>query len=264
MGTNVKFGKHMQSPTVRTAKMTFLFRSRGFWKQLAPYSKISNLAEGKTYRWKFGCHRRHTIHGPFTSYGKLLDAHAPGRPGTFSLPPRVNDPDTLGTCMTHGPWFKPGSLTSGFLWSRWWEKRPRHSRCMHNQQLSVSDKRPMGSEKTWLINQFSLSVVFCKCKAIEDNMDYLPMCLYNRRPQGFLWMTSTKHCQNASHGHIKCIYNVVDCRQNITAPCAIRGFLVCIPLSLFVHYIPPTIWWCRYFLYKTAIIPLTFNVGGPK
>ena len=33
-------------------------------------------------------------------------------PGTFSLPPRVSDPD-----MHHGmPWCMPGSLTSSFLW----------------------------------------------------------------------------------------------------------------------------------------------------
>ena len=24
-----------------------------------------------------------------------------------------------GTCVTHVPWCKPGSLTNGFLWSRW-------------------------------------------------------------------------------------------------------------------------------------------------
>ena len=40
-------------------------------------------------------------------------------PGTFSPPPRVSDPDIHhGTCVTHVPWCMPGSLTSGFLWSR--------------------------------------------------------------------------------------------------------------------------------------------------
>ena len=46
-------------------------------------------------------------------------------------------------CMTHGPWCMPGSLTSGFLWSRWREKRSRHSRRMRNPQLCVSGKRSM-------------------------------------------------------------------------------------------------------------------------
>ena len=50
----------------------------------------------------------------------IASAHAPGIPGTFSLPPQVSDPDMHhGTCVTHVPWWMPGSLiTSGFLWSR--------------------------------------------------------------------------------------------------------------------------------------------------
>ena len=64
--------------------------------------------------------------------------------GTFFAQPLVSDPDMhYGTCVTHVPWCMPGSLTSGFLWSRWQEKRSRHSRHMHNPQFYVSDKRPM-------------------------------------------------------------------------------------------------------------------------
>ena len=34
--------------------------------------------------------------------------------------PRVSDTDMHhGTCVTHVPWCMPGSLISGFLWSRW-------------------------------------------------------------------------------------------------------------------------------------------------
>ena len=85
-----------------------------------------------------------SIHGPLTRYVKFWVAHAPGMPGTFSPPPRVSDPDMHhGTCVTHVPWCMPGSLTSGFLWSQWWGKRPRHSRRMHNPQFCVSGKRPM-------------------------------------------------------------------------------------------------------------------------
>ena len=36
-----------------------------------------------------------------------------------------------------------GSLTNGFLWSRWRGKRSRHSRCMRNPQFCVSGKRPI-------------------------------------------------------------------------------------------------------------------------
>ena len=41
-------------------------------------------------------------------------------PGTFSPPLRVSDPDMHhGTCVTHVPWCMSGSLTNGFLLSRW-------------------------------------------------------------------------------------------------------------------------------------------------
>ena len=50
---------------------------------------------------------------------KIAGAHAPGMPETFSPLPQVSDPDMhRGTCVTHVPWCMPGSLTSGFLWSR--------------------------------------------------------------------------------------------------------------------------------------------------
>ena len=58
--------------------------------------------------------------GPLTRCVKLQVVHAPGMPGTFSPPPRVSDPGmNHGTCVTHVPWCMPGSLTRGFLWSRW-------------------------------------------------------------------------------------------------------------------------------------------------
>ena len=71
-------------------------------------------------------------------------AHAPGMPGTFSPPPRVSDSDmNHGKCVTHVPLCMSGSLTSGFHWSQWWEKRFRHSLRMHNPQFYASGKRPM-------------------------------------------------------------------------------------------------------------------------
>ena len=49
-----------------------------------------------------------------------------GNAGNVWPPPRVSDPDMLhGACETHVPGCMPGSLTSGFLWSRWLEKRSR-------------------------------------------------------------------------------------------------------------------------------------------
>ena len=65
------------------------------------------------------------FYGPLTRYVKLRVAHAPGMPGTFSPPPRFSDPDMHhGTCATHVPRCMPGSLTSGFLWGRWWGNVP--------------------------------------------------------------------------------------------------------------------------------------------
>ena len=75
------------------------------------------------------------LHGPFGRYAKLRFVHAPGMPGALYPRLRVSDPDMhYGTCVTHVPWCMPGSLTSGFLWSQWREKRSQHSRRMHNPQ----------------------------------------------------------------------------------------------------------------------------------
>ena len=81
---------------------------------------------------------------PLTRFVKLRVAHAPGMPGTFPPPPLVSDPEMdHGTCVTYVPWCIPGSLTSGFPWSRWRGKRSRHSRRMHNTHFYESGKRPM-------------------------------------------------------------------------------------------------------------------------
>ena len=76
--------------------------------------------------------------------------HAPGILGTFFPPPLVSYPDMRhGTCVTHVPWCMPGSLTSGFLWSRWPGKRSQHSRRMRNRQFYVSGKRSMLEQLYW-------------------------------------------------------------------------------------------------------------------
>ena len=95
------------------------------------------------YHWQFPFNVLYTVHlGPLARYVRLWVAHAPGMPETFSRPPQVSDPDTYhGTCVTHVPWCMPGSLSSGFLWSRWRQKRSRHSRCMRNPSFYVSGKR---------------------------------------------------------------------------------------------------------------------------
>ena len=65
--------------------------------------------------------RRIWVHTSWAScqIRKIVGAHAPGMPGTFSPSPQVSDPDMHhGTCVTHVPWCMPRSLTSGFIWNR--------------------------------------------------------------------------------------------------------------------------------------------------
>ena len=67
----------------------------------------------------------------------------------FSPPPLVSDPDMHhGTCVTHVPWCMRGSLTRGFLWSRWRGKRSRHSRRIRNPHLVRGPWKPQKSNTT--------------------------------------------------------------------------------------------------------------------
>ena len=75
---------------------------------------------------------------------KIEGCACAGNAGNVFPPQLVRDPDMHhGTCVTHVPWCLTGSLTSGFLWSRWREKRSRHSRRMRNPQFRLSGKRPI-------------------------------------------------------------------------------------------------------------------------
>ena len=107
--------------------------------------------------------------GPLTRYVKLWVVYAPGMPGTFSPPPPVSDPDIHhGTCVTHVPWCMPGSLTSGFLWSR---LRGKRSRCIHNPQFHVSGKRPMA--------------LSCACWWHARNCDNLKREIMHQKPSTY-------------------------------------------------------------------------------
>ena len=108
-----------------------------------PYVWHSNITAHAWWHNKPG--HRQIWHGPLARYATLRVAHAPGMPGTFSLPPWASDPDMHhGTCLTHVPWCMPGSLTSGFLWGQWRGKRSQHSRRMRNPQFYIYGKRPIG------------------------------------------------------------------------------------------------------------------------
>ena len=103
--------------------------SSGKWR---PFSLVVNVLRYNFHiapRYIFWTHIRYFM-------GLLRVAHAPGMPGTFFM--------HHGACVTHVSLCMPGSLTSGFLWSRWRGKRSRHSRRMRNPQFYVSGKRFMG------------------------------------------------------------------------------------------------------------------------
>ena len=86
----------------------------------------------------------------------ICPAHALGMPGTFSTPPRVNDPDMYqATCVTHVSWCMMGSLTTGFLRSRWWRKRSRHPRRFCNPQFWV----PGHIDPYWSLFMYLLYII---------------------------------------------------------------------------------------------------------
>ena len=85
-------------------------------------------------------------HGPLARYVILRVAHAPGMPGTFSPPPWVSDPDMHhGTCVMHVSWCMPGSLTSGFLWSRWRENVPGIPSACATSNFTYLERGPWAS-----------------------------------------------------------------------------------------------------------------------
>ena len=112
-------------------------------------------------------------HGPLIRYVILCVANAPGMPGTFPPPLRVSDLDMHhGTCVTHVPWCMTGSLTSGFLWSRWQGMRSRHSRHMCSPQFYISGKRSMVKfirkidwlvDTTWYPRAINLAISSVHC-----------------------------------------------------------------------------------------------------
>ena len=92
----------------------------------------------------FVCMLRYCIHGPFTRYAKLPDAHVTRMPGTFPHPCGLAIP----TCITARAWrrcrdaCRDRKLGNVFEFSGG-EKRSQHSRRRHNPQFYVSGKRPI-------------------------------------------------------------------------------------------------------------------------
>ena len=104
-------------------------------------------------RYSYHAHREQLNTMQWASYQirKIAGCPCAGNAGNVFPPSWVSDPDMHhDTCVTHVPWCMSGSITSGFLWSRWRGKRSRHSRRMRNPQFCVSRKRPMRQATSWL------------------------------------------------------------------------------------------------------------------
>ena len=123
-----------------TLKTNFSESQRNVQKLKETHSKMFSAKWHSMFQTAL-CWFKHWHNGPLARYIKLCAAHVPGM---FSPPPLVNDPVMYHCmCVTHVPWCMPGSLTSGFLWSRWPGKHSQHSRRMRIPQFYISDKRPM-------------------------------------------------------------------------------------------------------------------------
>ena len=82
-----------------------------------------------------------------------------GRSRNFQWLSRKNQTvNTLMSCCM------PGSLTSGFLWSRWRGKRSRHSWPMRSPQFCVSGKRPIARLSPWCHVVFIMATDLKICK----------------------------------------------------------------------------------------------------
>ena len=125
---------------------------------------VRNASKHRTHHGALRCNHGHTFHrlahntflvahGPHTRYVKLRVAHASWMPGTFSPPPRVGNTDVHhDTCVTHVPWCMPGSLASGFLWSRWRGKRSKHSGACATRNFAYLVRCPLQIERDAVIS----------------------------------------------------------------------------------------------------------------
>ena len=123
-------------------------------------------------------------HGILTRYVKLRVAHAPG---TFSPPLRVSDPDMHhGTCVTHVPRCMPGSLTSGFVWSRCRESVPSIPGACATRSFAYLARGPLlflmlcQSALT-----YNLPTIKYHCRVIPTVLRYLQSKKYI---QPYIWM----------------------------------------------------------------------------
>ena len=100
-------------------------------------------------------------------------------------------PTFITSSVKHVSWCMPGSLTSGFLWSRWWGKRSRHSRRMRNPQFFVSGKRPIELDFFYIYHAGPVShFKVTGCDRMTEHRYSMSIC----------WVES---------GKTKCFYNTI-------------------------------------------------------
>ena len=124
----------------------------------------------QTYTLKFRLNCIRILQWASYQIRKIVGCACAGNARTFSTTSRVGDPDMHhSTYVTHVPWYMPGSLTGGFLWSQWRGKRSWHSRRMRNLQFNASGKRPIAnyypiewiySFRTYITWKFEIPVSF--------------------------------------------------------------------------------------------------------
>ena len=163
--------------------------------------QIQTLDTNWTSCVSLGTESSFLFQGPLTRYVKLRVVHAPGMPGTISLPLRVSNPDMHhDTCVTHVPWCMPESLTSDFFWSRWRGKRSPNSRRMRNRQFCVSSNRPIAG---FLFSQrfITWSETYCMSNSVKValNFNVSPIAAAPSTPNPFhdiLSFSSVMFCWN--------------------------------------------------------------------
>ena len=134
------------------------------WRKITIFAHRLRVSAALLTHWGW-----HNASWASCQISKIAGCACAGIAGNVFPTSRVSDPDMQhDTWVTHVSWCMPGSLTSGFLWSRWRGKRSRHSRCMHNRQfyVHVSGKRPMGAgncdEDMWKVRSNLLDVDFIR------------------------------------------------------------------------------------------------------
>ena len=93
--------------------------------------------------------------------GMQIRCHVHGFPSKLPISVQYDTDYSGGSVLTkHCLWvlamstcflYMPGSLPSGFIWSRWRGKRSRHSRHMRNAQFYVSGKRSIKFAQPYVV-----------------------------------------------------------------------------------------------------------------